>query len=154
MWRFTTDRTNVYDPAAFLHIVIDAQITDANLPQRQNIFERQYAFFNVQVLTIPRFNERLIQQLLIDRRRDAVLIESAKRSYVVDRGFRQRNLKSSLRHTANRLIDYPTLPSKLTPNSFCASTANSIGNSRKTSLQKPLTIMLIASSKLIPRVLQ
>ena len=48
---------------------------------------------------------------------------------------------------------YPTLPSKLTPNSFCASTANSIGSSLNTSLQNPLTIMLIASSRLSPREL-
>src|SRR6266496_3850346 len=49
---------------------------------------------------------------------------------------------------------YPTLPSKLTPSNFCASTANSIGSSLNTSLQNPLTIMLIASSNAIPRVLQ
>src|SRR6185436_673030 len=35
----------------------------------------------------------------------------------------------------------PTLPSKLTDNSFRASTANSIGSSRNTSLQKPFTII-------------
>src|SRR5690606_17757206 len=35
---------------------------------------------------------------------------------------------------------YPTDPSRLIESSFCASTANSIGSSRKTSLQKPLTI--------------
>ena len=50
--------------------------------------------------------------------------------------------------------DYPTLPSRLTPSSFCASTANSIGSSRKTSLQKPLTIMLTAFSAEMPRCLQ
>ena len=47
--------------------------------------------------------------------------------------------------------DYPTLPSRLTPSSFWASTANSMGSSLKTSLQKPLTIMLTASSAEIPR---
>jgi hypothetical protein len=41
--------------------------------------------------------------------------------------------------------DYPTLPSRLTSRSRWASTANSMGSSRKTSLQKPLTIMLTAS---------
>ena len=35
--------------------------------------------------------------------------------------------------------------------SFCASTANSIGSSRNTSLQKPLTIMFTASSVEMPR---
>ena len=49
------------------------------------------------------------------------------------------------------LGSYPTLPSRLTPSSFCASTANSMGSSLKTSLQKPLTIMLTASSAEIPR---
>ena len=37
------------------------------------------------------------------------------------------------------------------PRSFCASTANSIGSSLKTSLQKPFTIMLTASSAPMPR---
>jgi FeS assembly ATPase SufC len=46
---------------------------------------------------------------------------------------------------------YTTEPSSATDSSFCASTANSIGSSRKTSLQKPLTIMFTASSVGIPR---
>src|SRR5262249_20793899 len=46
---------------------------------------------------------------------------------------------------------HPTLPSRLTLRSFCASTANSIGSCLKTSLQKPLTIMLTASSVESPR---
>src|SRR4026207_808293 len=49
---------------------------------------------------------------------------------------------------------HPTLPSRLTPSSFCASTANSIGSSLKTSLQKPLTIIEMAFSVLSPRCLQ
>ena len=48
----------------------------------------------------------------------------------------------------------PTLPSRLTPRSFCASTANSIGSSLNTSLQKPFTIMLTASCVAMPRWLQ
>lgn len=48
----------------------------------------------------------------------------------------------------------PIAPSRLTPRSFRASTANSIGNSWKTSLQKPWTIMATASSVLIPRCAQ
>ena len=48
----------------------------------------------------------------------------------------------------------PTEPSSVTLNSASASTANSIGSSWKTSLQKPLTIMLTASSSLMPRLLQ
>ncbi len=51
-------------------------------------------------------------------------------------------------------VPYPTDPSKLTPRSFCASTANSIGSSLNTSLQKPLTIMFTASSREMPRLLQ
>ena len=46
---------------------------------------------------------------------------------------------------------YPTLPSRLIPSSFCASTANSIGSSWKTSLQNPLTIIETASSVEMPR---
>jgi truncated hemoglobin YjbI len=49
---------------------------------------------------------------------------------------------------------YPTLPSKLMPSSFCASTANSMGSSRKTSLQKPFTIIDWASSADSPRCRQ
>jgi len=61
-----------------------------------------------------------------------------------------------LDHSAfiHRSVFQPTLPSRLTPSNFFASAANSMGNSRNTSLQNPLTIMLMASSKLIPRVLQ
>src|SRR5262249_7440140 len=47
--------------------------------------------------------------------------------------------------------NYPTLPSSVTLSSFCASTANSIGNWRKTSRQNPLTIRLTASSVERPR---
>ena len=49
---------------------------------------------------------------------------------------------------------YPTLPSRLTPRSFWASTANSIGSSRNTCLQKPLTIIFTASSGEMPRCRQ
>ena len=49
---------------------------------------------------------------------------------------------------------YPTLPSKLTVRSFCASTANSIGSLLKTSLAYPLTIRATASSSEIPLWLQ
>src|SRR6185369_6367252 len=41
-------------------------------------------------------------------------------------------------------IHHPTLPSKLIPNSFCASTANSIGSCLSTSRAKPLTISATA----------
>src|SRR6187402_2295155 len=47
--------------------------------------------------------------------------------------------------------NHPTLPSRLTPSSFCASTANSIGSSLNTSLQKPLTISERESSSDRPR---
>ena len=45
---------------------------------------------------------------------------------------------------------YPTLPSKLIPTSFCASTANSIGSCCNTSLQNPFTINPTASSGFNP----
>ena len=54
----------------------------------------------------------------------------------------------------SKIQNQPTLPSKLTPSSFCASTANSMGSSRKTCLQKPLTIIETASSCDIPRCRQ
>ena len=46
---------------------------------------------------------------------------------------------------------YPTLPSRLTPSSLRASTANSIGSSCSTCLQKPLMIVDTASSAESPR---
>src|SRR5664280_563498 len=49
------------------------------------------------------------------------------------------------------LQHHPTLPSRLTLRSLWASTANSMGNSLKTSRQKPFTIMETASSSEIPR---
>src|SRR5256885_7710252 len=49
------------------------------------------------------------------------------------------------------LSRHPTLPSRLIPSSRCASTANSIGSSLKTSLQNPLTIIETASSADKPR---
>src|SRR3546814_13441262 len=45
----------------------------------------------------------------------------------------------------------PTAPSSETSSSFLASTANSIGSSRKTCLQKPSTIIDTASSSPLPR---
>ncbi len=46
---------------------------------------------------------------------------------------------------------HPTLPSRLRPSNFCASTANSMGNSFSTSRQKPFTIIDTASSVDRPR---
>ena len=48
----------------------------------------------------------------------------------------------------------PTLPSSEIATSFCASTANSIGSSCSTSLQKPLTMSAVASSSSRPRCMQ
>src|SRR4249919_236352 len=52
---------------------------------------------------------------------------------------------------AGRRRNQPTAPSRETSSSFLASTANSIGNSRNTDLQKPSTIIDTASSSLMPR---
>src|SRR5690606_17695227 len=49
---------------------------------------------------------------------------------------------------------HPTEPSSETSSSFLASTANSIGSSRNTCLQKPSTIIDTASSWLMPRARQ
>ncbi len=48
---------------------------------------------------------------------------------------------------------HPTLPSRLIPISFCASTANSIGNCWMTSRTNPLTIKATAASSSRPRLL-
>src|ERR1700681_2330931 len=50
-----------------------------------------------------------------------------------------------------RRRDQPTEPSRLIEMSFCASTANSIGNCWSTSLTKPLTTSATASSAERPR---
>ena len=50
--------------------------------------------------------------------------------------------------------DHPTAPSSETSSSFFASTANSIGNSLNTCLQKPSTIIDTASSSPMPRARQ
>ena len=55
---------------------------------------------------------------------------------------------------ANAEQAHPTLPSRLTSSSLAASTANSIGSVRNTSLQKPLTIMATAFSVSMPRCWQ
>ena len=47
---------------------------------------------------------------------------------------------------------HPTLPSRLIPSSFCASTANSIGSCFSTSRAKPLTISATALSASSPRI--
>src|SRR5665647_5843 len=49
------------------------------------------------------------------------------------------------------LNNHPTLPSSLSPSNLVASTANSIGSWRNTSLQKPLMIIETASSAPMPR---
>src|ERR1043166_1238209 len=59
-----------------------------------------------------------------------------------------------LQHQIVRLDHYPTLPSRLTEISFCASTANSIGSCCSTSLTKPLTTSAVASSAVRPRCRQ
>ncbi len=61
-------------------------------------------------------------------------------------------LPSSMRGAQSLDLEHqPTDPSRLMASSFCASTANSIGSSFSTSLQKPLTIKPTASSWLRPR---
>ncbi len=54
-------------------------------------------------------------------------------------------------HSIGFYLIHPTAPSSVIFNNFCASTANSIGSSRKTSLQKPLTIIEMAFSSERPR---
>src|SRR5579884_2733056 len=58
------------------------------------------------------------------------------------------------RREDRRLPHYPTDPSSEIEISFCASTANSIGNCCGTSLTKPLTTSATASSCESPRCMQ
>ncbi len=71
------------------------------------------------------------------------------RSRAGSRGRRRARAGSRSRESG-----YPTLPSSVMLSSFCASTANSIGSCRNTSLQKPLTIRFTASSVDMPRCRQ
>ena len=58
------------------------------------------------------------------------------------------------RQSNSVLRPYPTLPSNDIANSFCASTANSIGSLFSTSFAYPFTIMLMACSVSKPRCRQ
>ncbi len=51
----------------------------------------------------------------------------------------------------HKCLDHPTDPSSEIPSSFCASTANSIGNCCSTSRAKPFTISATALSESSPR---
>src|SRR5437763_8414212 len=55
----------------------------------------------------------------------------------LDGGVKIPNLEQHVSRFPFPLSRHPTLPSRLMPSSRCASTANSIGSSLKTSLQKP-----------------
>src|SRR5687768_7562861 len=63
----------------------------------------------------------------------------------------QSALPDQLVHLVGIALGHPTLPSKLIPSSFCASTANSIGSCFSTSRAKPLTISATAASASRPR---
>src|SRR6185437_10966541 len=80
-------------------------------------------------------------------------VEAAQDRLAVDANGEVAHRQQRLRVVAHRVAGdhQPTLPSRLTTRSFCASTANSIGNSLNTSLQKPLTIIDTASSAERPR---
>src|SRR5581483_10211447 len=67
----------------------------------------------------------------------------------VGQGARRLVLADARQRPRLELLDvvaHPTLPSRLIEMSFCASTANSIGNCCSTSLTKPLTTSAVASS--------
>src|SRR6185437_9988467 len=77
-------------------------------------------------------------------------IDTAQNSLAVDFDLQIADFKHGP-NPSRIAMGYPTAPSRLTPSSFCASTANSIGSSLKTSLQKPFTIIDTASSGDNPR---
>ena len=114
------------------------------------------------------------QQILAVQQRSATrhLIAIAARQNIGKRGFagpvRAHNgMHLTLRHNQINALQnglainlsgqslnfqhHPTLPSSEICNNFCASTANSIGNSLSTSRQKPFTISPTASSCESPR---
>src|SRR5215204_2887704 len=62
--------------------------------------------------------------------------------------------KGDLSDVEDDLFRHPTLPSRLTEISFCASTANSMGSCCSTSLTNPLTTSATASSAESPRCMQ
>ena len=76
----------------------------------------------------------------VDLTRPDLEVEASEDRGTADRGGQILNVQHQ-----------PTLPSRLTLNRRCASTANSIGSSSNTSRQKPLTIIDIASSSVMPR---
>lgn len=72
------------------------------------------------------------------------------RDHAFDRAARQQGREFAV----HRFGLHPTAPSSDTSSSFLASTANSIGSSRNTDLQKPSTIIETASSSPMPRLRQ
>src|SRR5437764_7986398 len=68
--------------------------------------------------------------------------------------FKQWHSMSRKLGRTQNLHAHPTEPSSETEISFCASTANSIGNCCSTSLTKPLTTSAVASSAESPRCRQ
>src|SRR5439155_212137 len=99
-------------------------------------------------------HSRRIAVYLIRVHSCSFVVKNDSCSFVVKNDSRSFVVKNDSRSFVVGIHLQPTLPSRLTPSSFCASTANSIGSSLKTSLQKPLTIMFTASCVAMPRWLQ
>src|SRR5207253_7447513 len=78
-------------------------------------------------------------------------VDALEDFFAFDRGVKILDLEQHLSRFPFPLSRHPTLPSRLMPSSRCASTANSMGSSLKTSLQKPFTIIETASSADSPR---
>src|SRR5581483_3801041 len=81
-------------------------------------------------------------------------VEAVQHFVAADGGVQIVDLEHGCRACHELRSAQPTAPSRLTARSAWASTANSIGSSLNTDLQKPLTIMLTASSRGIPRARQ
>src|SRR6185436_4707667 len=91
--------------------------------------------------------------LEVDALQDFVVADSGLQALDLEHWYLQtivNSRQSTVTETADPRV-YPTLPSRPTFRSFCASTANSIGSSLKTALQKPFAIMETASSAEMPR---
>ena len=96
--------------------------------------------------------ELRVQIFHFQQMHDAALLSSAVQSGIADRLVLAPAIVRRDREEAR--AHHPTLPSRLTEISFCASTANSMGSCCSTSLTNPLTTRATASSAESPRCLQ
>src|SRR5579872_2902240 len=103
----------------------------------------------------------MARKRLLPRRNDmklaAELLRADQRADPAELGFEFPAIAAVAQRDVGDVDDgfrHPTLPSSEIAISFCASTANSIGNCCSTSRTKPLTMIAVASSPDRPRCWQ